>query len=131
VSGQIRTTTDRPGFDRFLRVVRIGRVVRVPIESVDYIMAENKMLSIVAGPVTYYAEDSLDRLEAVLLGFVRVHRNCLVARDRICSIERDYGPHHGHRLCLTPSGEFVRMSNRRAAAVRKCMRDDRALKEAA
>ncbi len=74
---------------RFLSVTERSRVVLVPIEEVIYLKAELKYITIRTAEREYLLEESLTKLEDEFGGrFVRVHRNCLVAREAIRGFER-------------------------------------------
>lgn len=74
---------------RFLSVTERSRVVLVPIEEVIYLKAELKYITIRTAEREYLLEESLTKLEEEFGSrFVRVHRNCLVARDAIRGFER-------------------------------------------
>ena len=67
---------------RFLSVTERSRVVLVPVDEVVYLKAELKYITIRTAQREYLLEESLTRLEQEFgARFVRVHRNCLVARD--------------------------------------------------
>src|SRR5213080_4324067 len=74
---------------RFLSVTERSRVVLVPIEDVIYLKAELKYITIRTAEREYLLEESLTKLEEEFgERFVRVHRNCLVAREAIRGFER-------------------------------------------
>jgi two-component system, LytTR family, response regulator AlgR len=74
---------------RFLSVTERSRVVLVPLEEIVYLKAELKYITIRTSDREYLLEESLTRLEDEFgPRFVRVHRNCLVARDAIRGFER-------------------------------------------
>ncbi len=74
---------------RFLSVTERSRVVLVPIEEVIYLKAELKYITIRTAEREYLLEESLTKLEDEFgARFVRVHRNCLVAREAIRGFER-------------------------------------------
>jgi two-component system response regulator AlgR len=74
---------------RFLSVTERSRVVLVPIEEVLYLKAELKYITIRTADREFLLEESLTKLEEEFgERFVRVHRNCLVARDAIRGFER-------------------------------------------
>ncbi len=74
---------------RFMSVTERSRVVLVPIEEVIYLKAELKYITIRTAEREYLLEESLTKLEDEFgARFVRVHRNCLVARDAIRGFER-------------------------------------------
>jgi len=77
---------------RFLSVTERSRVVLVPVEDVVYLKAELKYITIRTKEREYLLEESLTRLENEFgARFVRVHRNCLVAREHIRGFERRVG----------------------------------------
>jgi two-component system response regulator AlgR len=66
-----------------------GRVHLIPIEEVLYLKAELKYVTVRTAAREYLIEESLARLEEEYgERFVRVHRNCLVARAAIRGFER-------------------------------------------
>ena len=74
---------------RFLSVTERSRVVLVPVDDIVYLKAELKYITIRTPQREYLLEESLTRLETEFgTRFVRVHRNCLVARDAIRGFER-------------------------------------------
>ena len=74
---------------RFLSVTERSRVVLVPIDDIVYLKAELKYITIRTADREFLLEESLTRLEEEFgTRFVRVHRNCLVARDAIRGFER-------------------------------------------
>jgi len=74
---------------RFLSVTERSRVVLVPIDEIVYLKAELKYITIRTADREFLLEESLTRLEEEFgARFVRVHRNCLVARDAIRGFER-------------------------------------------
>ena len=61
----------------------------IPIDEVVYLKAELKYLTIRTPAREYLMEESLTRLEQEYGDrFVRVHRNCLVARSAVRGFER-------------------------------------------
>src|SRR6516164_6556596 len=74
---------------RFLSVTERSRVVLVPVDDIVYLKAELKYITIRTPQREYLLEESLTRLEQEFGSrFVRVHRNCLVAREYIRGFER-------------------------------------------
>lgn len=74
---------------RFLSVTERSRVVLVPIDEIVYLKAELKYITIRTAEREYLLEESLTKLEEEFgTRFVRVHRNCLVAREAIRGFER-------------------------------------------
>ena len=77
---------------RFLSVTERSRVVLVPIDEIVYLKAELKYITIRTADREFLLEESLTRLEEEFgPRFVRVHRNCLVAREHVRGFERRVG----------------------------------------
>lgn len=77
---------------RYLSVNERGRITLVPLTEVIYLKAELKYVTVHACAGEYLVEESLAQLEEEFGDFfVRVHRSCLVARDRIRGFERAAG----------------------------------------
>lgn len=111
---------------RFLSVTERSRVVLVPVEDVVYLKAELKYITIRTAQREYLLEESLTKLESEFGSrFVRVHRNCLVARDFIRGFERrvnDDGDSHWEVL-LTGVDESLPVSRRQQYVVRDVGRE--------
>jgi two-component system, LytTR family, response regulator AlgR len=74
---------------RFLSVGERGRITLVPIGEVLYLRAELKYVTIKTAEREYLLEEALTGLEQEFPEvFVRIHRSCLVARNRIRGFER-------------------------------------------
>jgi two-component system response regulator AlgR len=72
-----------------IAVVERGRVMLVPVDTVVYLKAELKYITIRTGEREYLTEEPLVDLEKEFAErFVRVHRNALVARRAISGFER-------------------------------------------
>ena len=64
-----------------------GRVLLVPIETIIYLRAELKYVTVRTAEREYLIEESLTNLEAEFgERFIRLHRNCLVAPPFICAV---------------------------------------------
>jgi two-component system response regulator AlgR len=75
-----------------LRCVERGRLLLVPQTEILYFRAEQKYVTARTREREYLLEESLAHLEEEFSArFLRIHRNCLVARDAIagCARERD------------------------------------------
>jgi two-component system, LytTR family, response regulator AlgR len=107
---------------RFLSITERARVILVPIDDVVYLKAELKYITIRTALREYLLEESLTRLEEEFGSrFVRVHRNCLVARDFIRGFERrvgDEGDAHWEVL-LRDVPETLPVSRRQQSVVRE------------
>ena len=72
-----------------LSVLERGKITLVPVEEILYLRAELKYVTVRTAAREHLIEESLARLEQEFgERFVRVHRNCLVARDAIRGFER-------------------------------------------
>lgn len=72
-----------------LSVQERGRIHLIPVGEVIYLKAELKYVTVRTALREYLIEESLTRLEQEYPGhFVRIHRNCLVAKDAIRGFER-------------------------------------------
>jgi two-component system, LytTR family, response regulator AlgR len=81
-----------PGPRRFFSSVERGRVNLVPVEEVIYLKAELKYVTLKTREREFLIEESLSQIEEEMgPRFVRVHRNCLVAADRIRGAEKQRG----------------------------------------
>jgi two-component system response regulator AlgR len=111
---------------RFLSVTERSRVVLVPIEEVVYLKAELKYITIRTSDREFLLEESLTKLEDEFGDrFVRVHRNCLVAREAIRGFERRVsadGDAHWEVL-LRDVPEALPVSRRQQFIVREIGRD--------
>lgn len=66
-----------------------GKIHLIPIADVVYLKAELKYVTVRTAGREYLIEESLTKLEEEFGGrFVRVHRNCLVARSAVRGFER-------------------------------------------
>jgi two-component system response regulator AlgR len=112
---------------RFLSVTERSRVVLVPIEEVIYLKAELKYITIRTSEREFLLEESLTKLEEEFgTRFVRVHRNCLVARDAIRGFERHVsaeGDAHWEVL-LRDVPEALPVSRRQQFIVREIGREN-------
>jgi two-component system response regulator AlgR len=78
-----------PGPRRYFSVAERGRVTLVPVSDVIYLRAELKYVTIRTRSREYLVEEPLSQIEQEFGGaFVRIHRNCLVARRLIGGFER-------------------------------------------
>ena len=72
-----------------LSVNERGRIHLIPVGGILFLKAELKYVTIRTAEREFLLEESLARLEQEFLGrFVRIHRNCLVAKDAIRGFER-------------------------------------------
>ncbi|MBK6676384.1 MAG: response regulator [Rhodocyclaceae bacterium] len=83
--------TIQPGGRRQLRSLERGKVLLVPVADILYLKAELKYVTARTREREFLLEESLAQLEGEFAArFLRIHRNCLVARDAIAGFERDH-----------------------------------------
>jgi two-component system response regulator AlgR len=88
-SADANLASANPRARRHLSVSERSRVILVPIDDIVYFKAELKYLTIRTPEREYLLEESLTKLEEEFgERFVRIHRNCLVARSLIEGFER-------------------------------------------
>jgi len=74
---------------RNLSIHERGKVILIPIEDVLYLRAEQKYVTVRTAEREYLIEEALSVLEKEHAArFVRIHRNCLVAKNAIESFEK-------------------------------------------
>jgi two-component system response regulator AlgR len=114
---------------RVLVVHDRGRVLRLPLADVLYLKAELKYVTLRTTMHSYVLDDALTDLEQRLGdGFLRVHRNALVARSAVRALQRrrdeggdDEGPGEHWAVQLQPTGEWLAVSRRQLPAVREAL----------
>jgi two-component system response regulator AlgR len=115
---------------RVLVVHDRGRVLRLPLADVLYLKAELKYVTLRTAAHSYVLDDALADLEQRLGdGFLRVHRNALVARSAVRALQRRRGDgaggDEGHAehwaVQLMPTGEWLAVSRRQLQAVREAL----------
>jgi two-component system response regulator AlgR len=109
-----------------------GRVLRLPIAEVLYLKAELKYVTLRTAGRSYVLDDALADLEHRLgelgQGFLRVHRNALVAKRAVRALERravagenaDDGM-EAWGVCIAPVNEWLAVSRQQVAAVREAL----------
>jgi two-component system response regulator AlgR len=116
---------------RVLVVHDRGRVLRLPLADVLYLKAELKYVTLRTAAHSYVLDDALSDLEQRLGdGFLRVHRNALVARSAVRALQRrrgavgsdDQAGEHW-AVQLQPTGEWLAVSRRQLPAVREALRE--------
>jgi two-component system response regulator AlgR len=108
----------------FLGAQERGKVHLIPIGDVIYLKAELKYVTVRTAMREYLIEDSLARLEQEYpQRFVRVHRNCLVARHAIEGFERAPGSGEGQWVVVVKAcPERIAVSRRQQHIVRELAR---------
>ncbi|HXZ96983.1 MAG TPA: LytTR family DNA-binding domain-containing protein [Burkholderiales bacterium] len=72
-----------------LSVQERGKIVLIPIGEIIFLKAEQKYVTIRTHEREYLLEESLTNLEQEFaVKFIRIHRNCLVAKDSITGFEK-------------------------------------------
>jgi two-component system response regulator AlgR len=131
----MRSRAAKPPADEALRMLRPearsnlcaqerGRIHLIPIAEIVYLKAELKYVTARTGAREYLLEESLTRLEQELADrFVRIHRNCLVARDAVRGFERVQDEGEGHWVVvLNGIEEKLAVSRRQQHIVRELVR---------
>lgn len=106
----------------FLSAQERGKIHLIPIAEVIYLKAELKYVTVCTAQHTYLIEESLTALELEYAEiFVRVHRNCLVARKAVRGFERAGGAGgEGHWVVLLEGcDEKIAVSRRQQHIVRE------------
>lgn len=98
-----------------------GRIHLIPVGDIVYLKAELKYVTVRTAEREFLLEESLTRLEQEFSGrFVRVHRNCLVARAAIRGFERSHEEGEGHwAVLLSGIDEKLPVSRRQQHIVRE------------
>ena len=78
---------------RHFSISERGRITLVPVEDVIFLRAELKYVTVHTQQREYLLEESLTKLEEEFaVRFIRIHRNALVAKDRISGFEKGTAP---------------------------------------
>jgi two-component system response regulator AlgR len=106
---------------RHLSVHERGRIHLVALADVLYLRAEQKYVTVRTAAREFLVEESLTRLEEEFgEAFVRVHRNCLVARAAIEGFERNAAESEsGWAVVIRGTGERLAVSRRQQHVVRE------------
>ena len=101
-----------------------GRTERVPLAEVLYFKAELKYITVRTAGRSYILDGSLSDLEERHRGqFLRIHRNALVSRRAVRSLEKHYDPEEGEGWAVRLNGvdESLAVSRRQLTAVREAL----------
>lgn len=101
-----------------------GRTERVPLFEVLYFKAELKYITVRTAARSYILDASLSELEERHAAqFLRVHRNALVARHAMRSLEKHDDPEEGEGWAVRLHGidEVLAVSRRQLSAVREAL----------
>jgi two-component system response regulator AlgR len=111
----------------YLSVAERNRIVLVPVRDILFLRAEQKYVTVRTREREHLVEESLIALEREFCGaelpypFVRIHRNCLVARGAIRGFERTSGDDEEAHWQVVIDGlpERLPVSRRQWPAVRE------------
>jgi two-component system response regulator AlgR len=106
---------------RHLSVHERGKIILVPLADVLYLRAELKYVTVRTVEREHLVEESLTHLEEEFAdAFVRVHRNCLVARAAIAGFERNAEESEsGWAVVVKGTGEKLPVSRRQHHVVKQ------------
>lgn len=111
------------GTPRYLSIVERGKIVLVPLDDVLFLRAELKYVTVRTATREYLLEESLTQLEAQYSNvFLRIHRNCLVARNALAGFERAPQEASGWVAVLRESSERLAVSRRQMHVVKSFKR---------
>lgn len=99
-----------------------GKILLIPVDTILYLRAELKYVTVHTLGCDYLAEEPLGALEKEFATrFVRIHRNCLVAKDEIESFEKiaDEGEESHWAVKLKGSEERLPISRRQQSIVKE------------
>ena len=100
-----------------------GKIYLIPIEQVLYLRAELKYITVRTAEREYLIEESLSALEKEFAArFVRIHRNCLVAKEAIEGFERggeDSAESAGWMVRLKGLDELLAISRRQQHIIKE------------
>jgi two-component system, LytTR family, response regulator AlgR len=112
----------------YLSIVERGRITRLPVADVLYFLAEGKYTLARTRVHEYLLEESLTHLEAEHPErFLRIHRNCLVAKSAIQGVSQRRGrfggasPSSPWEISIYGWDERLAVSRRLLPAVRKAL----------
>lgn len=108
---------------KFLSIHERGKIHLIPVEQVLFLRAELKYITVRTAEREYLIEESLNALEKEFAArFVRVHRNCLVAKEAIVGFERgddDNAESAGWMVKLKGLDELLAISRRQQHIVKE------------
>ena len=106
---------------RHLSVHERGKIHLVPLADVLYLRAELKYVTVRTAEREFLVEESLTKLEEEFAdNFVRIHRNCLVARPAIAGFERNAEESEsGWAVVIRATGEKLAVSRRQQHVVKQ------------
>lgn len=125
--GRVRGVLDRgTGAPRqHFSVTERGRILLLPVADVLVLRAELKYVTAITCQREYVLDESLVHIEEEFpLRFLRVHRNCLVARDAVAGVERagEEGGEPHWDIVVRGCDERLPVSRRQWPAVKQALR---------
>ena len=120
--GLTPAATQAPG--EALLIQDRGRTERVPLAEVLYFKAELKYITVRTAQATYILDGSLTEIEQDYgAGFMRVHRNALVAKRAITTLEKHHDEEYGEGWAVRLQGiaEPIAISRRQLVNVRSAI----------
>lgn len=98
-----------------------GNLELIPIADICYFYAEHKYVTLRYSDGEVLIEESLVSLEKEFGDrFLRIHRNCLIAMDRLHGLEKV--PDGTHKVTLIDCDDKLEVSRRHLSTVRKILR---------
>ncbi|QJR16857.1 LytR/AlgR family response regulator transcription factor [Usitatibacter palustris] len=106
---------------KHLSVHERGKIHLVPITDILYLRAELKYVTVRTAAREFIVEESLTHLEEEFPGaYIRIHRNCLVARSAVTGFERSSGESEsGWAVVVASTGERLPVSRRQQHVVKE------------
>ncbi|HEX7607373.1 MAG TPA: LytTR family DNA-binding domain-containing protein [Usitatibacter sp.] len=106
---------------RHLSVHERGKIILVPVSEILYLRAELKYVTVKTVEREHLVEESLTHLEEEFAeSFVRIHRNCLVARAAIAGFERNAEESEsGWAVVIKGTNEKLPVSRRQHGVVKQ------------
>jgi len=119
---QLARASDRPR--EYLSIVERNRIALVPVRDIVFLRAEQKYVTLRTREREYLLEESLVALEREFAErFVRIHRNCLVARAAIRGFERSAGDEPAWVVVLDGVTERLAVSRRQWPGLKELVAD--------
>lgn len=113
-----------PGERRHFSVSERGRILLLPVAEVRYLKAELKYVTARTAEREFVLDEALTQIEQEFgERFLRIHRNCLVARAAVAGVERA-GEHDGEahwEILLAGLAERLPVSRRQWPTVKQAL----------
>lgn len=110
---------------KHLTVIERGKLLLVPVLDVFYFKAEMKYVTVRTREREYVIEEALNTLEEEFSDFfVRIHRNCLVAKQVIAGLEKSQNAEIPYRLLLRGLPDTLPVSRRQWATIKNLIRQN-------